>query len=104
MESDQSDWRTSAACRHNDPDALFVRGAEQHKAKAICEGCPVRMQCLAEALDQQIQFGVWGGLTERERRSLLRRRPDVVSWRELFETAERERLREFENDRAVRAS
>jgi len=100
MEQTKSDWRISGACRDNDPDELFVRGAEQHKAKAICNGCPVRMECLAEALDQEIQFGVWGGLTERERRSLLRQRPDVTSWRELFESAQRDQMQE----RAVRAS
>jgi WhiB family redox-sensing transcriptional regulator len=76
----QDTWRESARCRDEDPDRLFVRGALQRKARAICGGCPVRPQCLAEALDNRIEFGVWGGLTERERRALLRRRPDVTSW------------------------
>ena len=49
---------------------LFVRGAEQNKAKQVCAGCPVRTECLAEALDNQIEWGVWGGMTERERRAL----------------------------------
>ena len=53
-------------------------------------GCPVRTECLAEALDGRINFGVWGGMTERERRALLRRRPDVESWAELLEAAKRE--------------
>ncbi len=44
-------------------------------------------ECLADALDNGIEFGVWGGMTERERRALLRRRPDVKSWRELLEQA-----------------
>ena len=44
-------------------------------------GCPVRTECLADALDNRIEFGVWGGMTERERRALLRRRPNVSSWR-----------------------
>jgi WhiB family redox-sensing transcriptional regulator len=44
---------------------------------------------LAEALDNRIEFGVWGGMTERERRALLRRRPDVDSWRELLDEARR---------------
>jgi WhiB family redox-sensing transcriptional regulator len=47
----------------------------------------VRTECLAEALDHQIEWGVWGGMTERERRALLRRRPNVTSWRRLLETA-----------------
>jgi WhiB family transcriptional regulator, redox-sensing transcriptional regulator len=82
-----TNWIASAACRRSDPDALFVQGAEQHRAKAVCQGCPVRTECLADALDNGIEFGVWGGLTERERRALLRRRPNVTSWRNLLEAA-----------------
>ena len=79
-----SDWTTSAACRTSDPDALFVQGAAQNKVKTRCFGCVVRTECLAEALDNRIEFGVWGGMTERERRALLRRRPDVRSWHTLL--------------------
>lgn len=85
-----SDWRVHASCRDTDPDGLFVRGAEQNRAKLVCMGCPVRTECLAEALDNRIDFGVWGGMTERERRALLRRRPEVSSWRALLESAKRE--------------
>ena len=46
----------------------------------VCMGCPVRFECLAEALDNRIEWGVWGGMTERERRLLLRQRSDVSSW------------------------
>ena len=81
------DWAARAACKGDTPDALFVRGAEQNKAKQVCAGCPVRTECLAEALDNQIEWGVWGGMTERERRALLRKRPNVTSWRVLLETA-----------------
>ncbi|HEY2041687.1 MAG TPA: WhiB family transcriptional regulator [Jatrophihabitans sp.] len=81
------EWASHGACRDVDPESLFVVGAAQHKAKAICMGCPVRIDCLAEALDSQAQFGVWGGMTERERRTLLRRRPDVSSWRSFFQAA-----------------
>jgi WhiB family redox-sensing transcriptional regulator len=42
-------------------------------------------ECLADALDNHTEFGVWGGMTERERRALLKRRPGVTSWRALFE-------------------
>ena len=85
-----ADWTTQAACRSTDPDALFVQGAAQNRAKAVCTGCPVRTECLADALDNRIEFGVWGGMTERERRALLRRRPEVRSWSALLETARRE--------------
>ncbi|GAA3559333.1 WhiB family transcriptional regulator [Amycolatopsis ultiminotia] len=92
MQTNESSWRVNATCRDADPDVLFVRGAEQHRAKAVCMGCPVRTECLAEALDGRINFGVWGGMTERERRALLRRRPDVTSWTELLEAAKRDAL------------
>ncbi|WP_331747774.1 WhiB family transcriptional regulator (plasmid) [Streptomyces sp. NBC_00853] len=84
------DWTSAAVCRTTDPDELFVQGAAQNRAKALCTGCPVRTECLADALDNRIEFGVWGGMTERERRALLRRRPAVVSWRRLLETARAE--------------
>lgn len=68
-------------------DALFPDGKEQRVARRICAGCRVRTRCLAEALDNRIEWGVWGGMTERERRRLLRERPDVKSWRAVL-TAE----------------
>jgi WhiB family redox-sensing transcriptional regulator len=82
-----TEWTARAACRDTDPDALFVQGAAQNRAKAICMGCAVRTECLADALDNRIEFGVWGGMTERERRALLRRRSQVASWRALLEDA-----------------
>ncbi|SDQ18087.1 WhiB family transcriptional regulator [Quadrisphaera sp. DSM 44207] len=95
-------WTTQAACRQSDPDALFVQGAEQNKAKIVCKACPVRTECLADALDNRIEFGVWGGMTERERRAVLKRRPNVTSWRRLLETARAEHERAAaEADRAA---
>ena len=88
----ESDWTARAACRDIDPDELFVQGAAQNRAKTRCFGCVVRTECLADALDNRVEFGVWGGMTERERRALLRRRPDVISWRTLLETARAEAL------------
>ncbi|AKK10184.1 WhiB family transcriptional regulator [Corynebacterium uterequi] len=74
-------WVTRANCRGGDPDVLFVRGAEQRGVAAtVCAKCPVALQCLADALDNRIEFGVWGGLTERQRRALLRANPSIVSW------------------------
>ena len=87
------DWTRFAACRDTDPDRLFVSGAAQHEAKLVCKGCPVRAQCLADALDNRVEIGVWGGMTERERRALLRRRPDVTSWAALLTDARRDWMR-----------
>jgi WhiB family transcriptional regulator, redox-sensing transcriptional regulator len=83
------EWASRGACRDVDPESLFVVGAAQHKAKVICMGCPVRIDCLADALDSRTEFGVWGGMTERERRTLLRRRPDIASWRHFLRSAQR---------------
>jgi WhiB family transcriptional regulator, redox-sensing transcriptional regulator len=79
-----SDLAAKAACRATDPDELFVQGAAQNRSKQICRGCGIRTECLADALDNRIEFGVWGGMTERERRALLRRRPNVTSWFDLL--------------------
>ena len=83
----QADWAGQGRCLSNDPDALFVRGAAQQNAKVVCQKCPVIAECLADALDNRTEFGVWGGMTERERRALLRRHPQVASWRKMFEAA-----------------
>lgn len=77
------DWTLAARCRGMD-DALFPEGKDQKRARQVCMGCPVRRTCLVEALDNRIEWGVWGGMTERERRQLLRQRPDVVSWAALL--------------------
>jgi WhiB family transcriptional regulator, redox-sensing transcriptional regulator len=92
-----ADWTSRAACKESDPDELFVQGAAQNRAKLICRGCTVRTECLADALDNRIEFGVWGGMTERERRALLRRRPDVTSWRDLLEQARNQYERRAED-------
>ncbi len=89
------DWASAASCKERQPDELFVKGAAQNRAKQLCMGCPVRTECLAEALDNGIEWGVWGGLTERERRALLRRRPNVTSWRSLLETARVEHEKQY---------
>ena len=77
-------WVSSARCRATDPDQLFVRGAAQRKAAVICRHCPVTDECAAEALDNQMEFGVWGGMTERQRRALLKQHPEVNSWADYF--------------------
>ena len=79
-----SDWAALGACANEDPDALFVQGAAQQSAKIVCQTCPVIAECLADALENRTEFGVWGGMTERERRALLRRHPEITSWRAVF--------------------
>lgn len=71
-------WRGRAACRRVDPDLFFPVGtsgpalAQVTRAKRLCLACPVRRPCLDWALRNGIQFGIWGGLTEDERRVLRR--------------------------------
>ncbi len=89
-----TDWISQAACRGADLSELFARGAAQNRAKQICRGCPVRTECLADALDNGIEFGIWGGMTDRERRALRQRRPGVTSWRDLLERARDEHARQ----------
>ncbi|MGV9937173.1 WhiB family transcriptional regulator [Streptomyces olivaceoviridis] len=80
------DWVDQGLCRAQ-PDRMFAEGAAQNEAKAVCAACPVRLDCLAYALDHREEYGVWGAMTERERRALLRRRPAVTSWAEIFRAA-----------------
>lgn len=69
-------WDDEAGCRGIDPDVFFPDRPSDPAlaAKAICRGCPVRTQCLEFALATRLDHGVWGGLTELERRSLRRSR------------------------------
>lgn len=80
-------WRIAARCGVGDAERLFLGGARQRQSRTFCRACPVRTECLAHALDHRIEFGVWGGMTERERRALLRSRPEVTSWTELLSDA-----------------
>lgn len=67
------DWRAGGLCAESDPDLWFAVGAMEHKAaKSICRKCPVRAECLSYAMDAPIDHGIWGGLTERERRKARR--------------------------------
>ncbi|MEO7126844.1 MAG: WhiB family transcriptional regulator [Nakamurella sp.] len=74
------DWRHRALCRDEDPELFFPVGnsgpalLQIAEAKTVCERCPVREQCLEFALATGQDAGVWGGLSEDERRSLKRRR------------------------------
>jgi WhiB family redox-sensing transcriptional regulator len=64
-----------ANCLGVDPDLFFPeRGASTKEAKAVCQGCVVREDCLEYALANGEKFGIWGGLSERERRRIRRQR------------------------------
>jgi len=91
----EESWTTKAACAGRSPDELFVQGAAQRQAREVCFSCPVRLECLVDALDNRIQFGVWGGMTERERRALLRRAPSVESWHSALADLDREHINEL---------
>lgn len=68
-------WRKRAACQGIDPDVFYpVSEDDAEEAKAICAQCAVRQFCLEYALSNRERDGVWGGLTDRERRRLVRQR------------------------------
>lgn len=70
----EQDWQEQALCAQTDPEAFFPeKGGSTREAKRICNGCKVRNQCLEYALANDERFGIWGGLSERERRRLKRR-------------------------------
>ena len=74
-ENDDRAWQDQANCLGVDPDLFFPeRGASTREAKEVCKGCEVRGQCLEYALANGEKFGIWGGLSERERRRLRRQR------------------------------
>lgn len=67
-------WQEDALCAQTDPEAFFPeKGGSARDAKRVCLSCPVRAQCLEYALRHDERFGIWGGLSERERRTLKRR-------------------------------
>ncbi len=67
-------WQERALCAQTDPEAFFPeKGGSTREAKKVCSGCDVRSECLEYALANDERFGIWGGLSERERRKLKRR-------------------------------
>ena len=70
---EQLPWSTEAKCLNADPDVFFPeKGGSTREAKRICGECTVRAECLEYALEQDERFGIWGGMSERERRKLKR--------------------------------
>lgn len=73
-DSDDLAWQAEALCAQTDPEAFFPeKGGSTRDAKKICGGCEVKAQCLDYALENDERFGIWGGLSERERRKLKKR-------------------------------
>jgi WhiB family transcriptional regulator, redox-sensing transcriptional regulator len=69
------EWMTRGLCAQTDPEQFFPDpGAQSRAAKAVCSHCPVRAECLEYAIEHDERWGVWGGLSERERRPLVRAR------------------------------
>jgi len=74
----ETPWQASANCLGVDPDLFFPeRGGSTREAKEVCAGCVVRDECLDYALSTGEKFGIWGGLSERERRLVRRRRANA---------------------------
>jgi WhiB family redox-sensing transcriptional regulator len=66
---DEAGWQERALCAQTDPEAFFPeKGGSTREAKRVCLGCDVRGECLEYALENDERFGIWGGLSERERR------------------------------------
>ncbi|GJF11908.1 transcriptional regulator WhiB2 [Mycolicibacterium cyprinidarum] len=71
--SEEDQWQERALCAQTDPEAFFPeKGGSTREAKRICLGCEVRDECLDYALAHDERFGIWGGLSERERRRIKR--------------------------------
>lgn len=74
QEEGELGWQTEALCAQTDPEAFFPeKGGSTRDAKKVCSSCTVRQECLDYALDHDERFGIWGGLSERERRRLRKR-------------------------------
>ncbi|MFL6144335.1 MAG: WhiB family transcriptional regulator [Labedaea sp.] len=72
---DETGWMAQGLCAQTDPDAFFPgKGDSLTPARTVCVACPVRAECAAYAVAHDERFGIWGGLSERERRVIRRRR------------------------------
>lgn len=74
VEDDAMAWQAFGLCAQTDPEAFFPeKGGSTREAKGVCKNCDVRQECLEYALKHDERYGIWGGLSERERRKLKRR-------------------------------
>src|SRR5690242_17486916 len=73
VDEDELGWQDQALCAQTDPEAFFPeKGGSTREAKRVCRSCEVRAECLEYALEHDERFGIWGGMSERERRRLKR--------------------------------
>lgn len=80
--AEQAEWQDGALCAQTDPEAFFPeKGGSTREAKQVCLACDVKAQCLEYALARQERFGIWGGLSERERRRLQSKEEVIASVR-----------------------
>ena len=72
-DSEPAGWQEKALCAQTDPEAFFPeKGGSTREAKRVCSSCEVRAECLEYALENDERCGIWGGLSERERRRMRR--------------------------------
>jgi WhiB family redox-sensing transcriptional regulator len=70
---DDQGWQDRALCAQTDPESFFPeKGGSTREAKRVCRSCEVKAECLDYALESDERFGIWGGMSERERRRLKR--------------------------------
>ncbi len=82
LATDDLAWQDLANCRGANPDLFFPeRGASTRTAKGICRECSVQAECLEFAIVSSEKFGIWGGLSERERRKIRRERAAIAAQR-----------------------
>jgi len=73
LDAEHLGWQDRALCAQTDPEAFFPeKGGSTREAKRVCRSCEVRAECLEFALENDERFGIWGGLSERERRRVKR--------------------------------
>jgi WhiB family redox-sensing transcriptional regulator len=76
---EHTEWMRDGLCAQTDPEEFYpVKGGSTRTAKAVCEVCPVRAECLSYAVEHDERHGIWGGLSERERRPLRRAALDAA--------------------------
>lgn len=79
-------WQMFANCLGTDPYLFYPeRGASTKEAKAVCQGCIVREDCLEYALAEDEKFGIWGGLSERQRRRIRRQRALARAYQQSYQ-------------------